>query len=354
MENKKKFIKVANFNLLNLVLPEKMYYDNQKYSIADYEKKITWISQLLQEMNADIVAFQEVFHKEALEEAVRRSGIYNNYEIVVANQTGDLPRVALLSRFPILSHTVYENFPEEAIIEVEEEEGGPKTKLPFKKFSRPVLKAVVEVHKGFGVNCYVAHLKSKRPTEFEGESRDNPVHQALAKSRSLFLRAAESTALRAVMMETLKGKTLPVLAFGDFNDTGLSVTTQIISGDIPHRQLPHDVKKNLWDVLLHHVKDIQSRKSYQDFYYTHIHNGHYESLDHIMVSEELVGENPKNYGRIGYVKLFNDHLIDRTLTDEKPKKWKSDHGIVLTSIELYLDKIERDFKVEENEQINKA
>lgn len=341
MSLRKKRIKIANFNLLNLVLPEKIYYENQKYSKQDYEKKINWIAMMLQEMDADIVAFQEVFDPEALKEAVDKSAIYKNSEIVFGNPTGDLPRVAFLSRFPIRTHKVYEDFPKEALIEVEEEEGGPRTMLPFKKFSRPILKAEIEIHQGFFVNCYNCHLKSKRPLIFEEEDRSNPIHQAKAKSRALFLRAAEATALRSVMMEVLQNEDIPVIAFGDLNDTGLSVTTQIISGEVPHRRLPKEVKKGLWDVLLHHVKDIQARKSYSDFYYTYIHNGHYESLDHIMVSEELVGQNPNHLGRVGYVKIFNDHLIDRTLTNEKVRKWKTDHGLVVTSIELYLDKIEK-------------
>jgi len=347
MDSRKKTIKVANFNLLNLVLPESVYYDNQKYTIQEYEKKINWIALMLQEMNADIVAFQEVFHKEALRAAVEKSGIYNNSEIIIANETGDLPRVAILSRFPIKSYKIFEDFPEESIIEVEEDEGCPRIRLPFKKFSRPVLKAEVEVHKDFFINCYVTHLKSKRPILFEEEKRENPIHSAKATARSLFIRASESTALRAIMMETLQNRNIPVIAFGDLNDSNLSVTTQIISGEVPHRRLPHEVKKGLWDVLLHHVKDIQARKSYHDFYYTYIHNGHYESLDHIMVSEELVGENPNHFGRIGNVNVYNDHLIDRTLTDEKPKKWKTDHGLVLTSIELYFDKMEMSVKREQ-------
>jgi hypothetical protein len=115
----------------------------------------------------------------------------------------------------------------------------------------------------------------------------------------------------------------------------------LVSGEPPMRRLPHEVKRKLWDVILYHVKDIQARNSYQDFYYTHVHNGHHESLDHIMVSEELVEENPNSVGKIGYVKVFNDHLIDDTLTNEKIKKWKSDHGLVVTSIELDNYRIEK-------------
>lgn len=337
---RKKIIRISSFNALNLVLPEHIYYETHKYSYSDYAKKIDWMNYQLSQMNSDIIGFQEIFHKEALEELVQKGGMYKDAEIHVANPTGNLPRVAVLSRFPVEEIKIYEDFPQNAIIDIVNEDTNDKAILPFKKFSRPVLRAKIRVYKGFSIYVYVVHLKSKRPMLHDNEDRDNPMDVAKAKARSLFLRAAEATALRSLLMQTLQNKKLPVVLLGDVNDTGLSVTTKIVSGEPPHRRLPFDVKKRLWDVLLYHVKDIQARKSYSDFYYTHIHNGHFESLDHIMVSEELVAENPKHLAKIGYVTIMNDHLIDRTLTNQKPRRWKSDHGLVTTTVELMLDKID--------------
>ena len=70
-------------------------------------------------------------------------------------------------------------------------------------------------------------------------------------------------------------------------------------------------------------------------YYTHIHNGHHEVLDHIMVSQELVFDNPKGIGGISYAKIFNDHLVDETLGEEKIPEWKSDHGQIVAKVELH-------------------
>jgi predicted extracellular nuclease len=39
--------------------------------------------------------------------------------------------------------------------------------------------------------------------------------------------------------------------------------------------------------LLYNTKDIQARQSSGDFYYSHIYNGHYEGLDHILVSKHF-------------------------------------------------------------------
>lgn len=340
MNMRKKTIKIATFNVLNLVLPEVKYYGKKKYSQNDYDKKIDWISSQLKDMNADIIGFQEVFHGEALQDVIDKSGIYKNGHVILANQTGDQPRVAIVSRFPIADYEIYDNFPEESILDVEKRGAEEKIILPYDKFSRPILRADIKVHEDYIISVYVVHLKSKRPIIHEKESRDNPVHLAKGQARSLIIRASESAALRAVLSETLVKSERPVIVMGDVNDGGQSVTTNMISGESPHRRLPKEIKKNIWDSLLYHVKDLQARRSYHDFYYTHIHNGHYDSLDHIMVSQELVSENPQNIGRIGYVSLYNDHLYDATLSNEKTKNWKSDHGQVAVTIELNLERIE--------------
>jgi len=53
-----------------------------------------------------------------------------------------------------------------------------------------------------------------------------------------------------------------------------------------------------------------------------------------MVSEELVRENPDHIARIGDIRIFNDHLIDETMSNERVEKWKSDHAQVVVSIEM--------------------
>ena len=75
-------------------------------------------------------------------------------------------------------------------------------------------------------------------------------------------------------------------------------------------------------------------EQFWDIYYTHIHNGHFESLDHILVSQEMVRENPNNIGKVVYVRIFNDHIIDETFSDRSVNCWESDHAQVVAVIEL--------------------
>ncbi|MEM6344305.1 MAG: endonuclease/exonuclease/phosphatase family protein [Bacteroidota bacterium] len=323
---KPKIVKVGNFNTYNLVLPEVSYY-RRKYSQKTYQKKCRWIGEQLDRMGTDLVGLQEVFHPKAMQEALYHSNRLKQANLVVADPNEDLlPRVGLATNFPILEYSVIEAFP--AGVDIE------GTAIPIKRFSRPVLRALVELPLGHKVIVYVVHLKSKRPDFYEGEARSDHFALAKAQTRSLIRRAMEATALRGLLLEDLKKNDHPLILLGDVNDSGLAVTTRLLSGEPPHRKYPMDVKKEIWDVLLYQAKDIQARRSFEDYYFTHIHNGHHEALDHILVSQELVEENPNHIGRIGYVKVYNDHLVDETQSDDDLPAWESDHGQVVATLEL--------------------
>lgn len=328
MRDNNQMFKVGTFNLLNLVLPNYYYYGKKVYSDEEFAQKKDWLNLQLGNMGADLVGFQEIFHQEALVQVLRDNPLYNKgkSQLVCARANGERPAVGLVSRFPILDWAAIEDLPEPLEID-----GKP---LPIEKFSRPVLKARVRLNDGLDVVVFVAHLKSKRPVFADDADTDDPLDLAQAQAASLMVRAAEALGLRKLLLAELKGRDCPVILMGDFNDTHTAVTTQLISGEPPFRFLPLSKKLDQWDVLLYHVKDIQARLSYTDTYYTHIHNGHHESLDHIMVSQELVQENPKHVGRVGYVRVFNDHLVDSTLSDERMPFWKSDHAQVVASIEM--------------------
>jgi endonuclease/exonuclease/phosphatase family metal-dependent hydrolase len=277
-------------------------------------------------MEAGVVGFQEVFHEGALRDAVEKSSYLRGAEILLGEQNGSAPRVALATTYPVVDVKSYMLFPETLHIEGLE--------VPVSDFSRPVLEVTVKVLNKLEITFFVVHLKSKRPMIEEGADGKDPMERARGQARSLIRRAAESVALRSILMQKLAKRDHPVVVLGDVNDSGGAVTTRIISGEVPHRRFPREVREKLWDILLYHAQDIQARRSYNDYYFSHIHNGHYEGLDHIMVSQELVADNPAHIGRIGLVRTFNDHLVDGTLSEEDVPLWQSDHGQVVASIEL--------------------
>ena len=323
-----KTVKVGTFNLYNLVLPEVTYYETRQYNLETYNRKTAWISHQLEMMEADIIGFQELFHEEALREAIAATSSYQNSHVIAANPTGEKPAVALCSNLPVLGYKIYDQFPPEAQLDME------GAIVPITDFSRPVLAVDIELQDHLECTVFVVHLKSKRPIFPEDVDKSDPVEKAKGQARALVRRAAEATALRSILMDTLKHRQRPVIVLGDLNDSALAVTTQIVSGDPPWEKLRFTQKEKIWDVLLYSAKDIHARQSYGDFYYTHIYNGHYDSLDHIFVSEELVAQNPDRVGKVSYVSIFNDHLIDETLSDDEVELWKSDHGQVVATIKL--------------------
>jgi hypothetical protein len=323
-------IKVGTFNTYNLVLPGVTYYTNRKYSQEDYDRKVSWMAEQLRRMDAGLVGFQEVFSKAALKDVVSASGIYEGAKVLVAGESDEelRPKTALVSRYPVSGKGSITDFPAEARI------GYDGDVVPIDAFSKPVLWADIRISDNFSAKVMVVHLKSKRPIIPEGADEDDPKVKAHGKARALILRAAESYALRCIIIDMIIGADRPLILIGDVNDAVHAVTSDIIAGSQPWRYLPREKKKEIWDVLLYNVKDIQARRSYRDVYYTHIFDGHYESLDHIFVSEEFYYSNPDHSASVENVVVLNDHLIDETLSSEEVPIWQSDHGQVAAVFEL--------------------
>jgi endonuclease/exonuclease/phosphatase family metal-dependent hydrolase len=320
--------RVGTFNLYNLALPEIPFYNGRRYTPDQYELKIQWIVEQLKRMNADVVGFQEIFHPQALQGALEASGIYGGAEILAEEGDGQQPTAGLVSRFPVVEYGFIPQFPMAARLEIND------MAVPCGCFTRPILYAKVEVREGLEVMILVVHLKSKNPIIERPLDEHDPMQRAIGKAKSLIVRTAEATALRCILLDKLEGNDDPLIVVGDTNDVGTAVTGEIITGSPPWHNLRHQQKLRIWDVLMYNVKDIQARQSYRDAYYTHIHNGHYESLDHILVSQELVHQNPKRLGEVEYVSVLNDHLIDETLSEDKVPVWQSDHGQVVATIRL--------------------
>ncbi|MEB3250699.1 MAG: endonuclease/exonuclease/phosphatase family protein [Cyanobacteriota bacterium] len=322
------YFRVGTFNLCNLALPDREYYPRQAYSAQEYEKKLQWVGQQLDRMRVDVVGFQEVFDRPALDQALQRSPYHRHHAIALAPGFGKGPGVALASGFPILQQRMYDEFPAEGCLDLE------GLAIPVRNFSHPVLAVDLALTEQITCTVVVVHLKSKRPMLSEGGDRTDPVELAKGQARSLIRRAAEATALRFLLMDLLQHRRHPVIVMGDVNDNPTAITTQILSGQPPWESWPFRRKAPVWDVLLHQVKDIQARLGYGDHYYTHIHNGYYDSLDQIMVSEEFVAQNLHRLGRVTYVSVYNDHLVDQTLENQTIEPWQSDHGQVVATIEL--------------------
>lgn len=320
-------LKIGSFNVYNLVRAGEPYYHKPPYSASEFGQKADWIAGQLQRMDAHIVGFQEVFHEDALVEVTGRSGRYDGGTVIAPGADGEGPRVGLATSLTLTgTPEVIEAFPDGFSVSYNQ--------VTVDSFERPVLKATMDLDDTNTITVFVAHLKSKRPKIHDGEDEHDFKTQARGKARSLIIRAAEASALRAILVDELQGNRKPVVVIGDLNDSHYAVTTEIVTGTPPWRFLQPDRKREIWDVLLYDTNQIQARQSLRDVTYSYIYNGVYQTLDHIFVSEQLYRFNPNHIGEVEYLHFLNDHIVDTTLTSGDGGRTESDHGQVVATIRL--------------------
>jgi len=324
---------VATCNLMNLANPGRPFYPQQDpYSAREFERKLDWLGERVQTLNADVLAVQEVWDEAALKGAVHRSGL--RYDFIAApgaeNHDGHsgaqgTPRVGLVSRLKVEQLDSIPHFPAACVVQVPGL--GPHT-----RFERPLLSARLRHKQGQVLQVIVTHLKSKRPKFLQDEfghpleDSDDPAVQTVASLRSLLMRAAEAAALRHVVIEHLHRTSLPLVVLGDFNDSPHSVTTQLIAATA---EVAWD--RAARDVALFNAWEVQGEAALRrDVAYSHIYQGYPEVLDQVLVSEEFLAASRFSVGDVRRVEVFNDHL------HEGRDRTRSDHGFVRALLRLRL------------------
>lgn len=317
---------LATCNTLNLALPARVFYDNQEpFSADEYARKTAWLGAQLQRLNADVVAFQEVWDLAALKEAVQLGRLRYDQVIAPGAELGatGTPRVALATRLELEAVDSIADFAPQHAVEV------PEIGL-HNRFERPILHACLRLRQGPRLHVLACHLKSKRPKYLQNErgevieDRDDPRVTARAALRSLIMRGAEAAALRHLVVDLIQHTRDPLVLMGDLNDTPHSVTTQMISATAA---IAYD--RQARDTALFHAYDVQSEAALRrDVAYSHVFQGWPDTLDQIWVSEEFVASSRFAIGDVRRVEYFNDHL------HEGRDRTRSDHGFVRALLRL--------------------
>jgi endonuclease/exonuclease/phosphatase family metal-dependent hydrolase len=331
---------VATFNLENLITADKPIYNGSepRYTQAQYIGKTNWVRQQLLKMDADIIGFQEVFEEEALRDCLKGTRM-EDWHLALAEPCGALPVNGILSRFPIVHSEIIRNIPFSFEF-FDDKAMSPETThihIPIEKFSRGVLRADIALTPEKTLTVMVAHLKSKRPTMPEGSDRDTASYAELAQGsvRGLIRRAIEACGVRALLSDAINANPAqPIVLMGDLNDADSAVTNQVILGEPPFRALDEEQKIAKWQHVFVNTKDVQARKSIESFHYTYVHNGRYESIDNVFVSNHFADRNPQKCGRVIDVRAYNDHVIDSTVSMDRKPREVTDHGQVVVNMEL--------------------
>jgi predicted extracellular nuclease len=319
-------IRFATFNVCNLSQPGAQLYENLAPLTPDeYAAKVEWTAQQLDQLDADVIGLQEIFSMAALRDVLAHSRRYRDATLAGFEPPPDpltgaarlTPEVALISRLPLAAPpTAYLVFPDGVTL--------PAGSRDADRFARAPLHAQVQLPDGRVADVIVVHLKSKRPDYRSGDSGDDPMLYAQANLRSLIRRGTEAVALRALLSEMNRAGRRPRIVLGDFNDTADAVTTTIVMGSGAVGEPGEELNGRLFD-----CNQIQlGRDHLREVGYTNIHEGHYMTIDHVLVSEEFNPASRHAVGEVVDVTYLNDHLLQH-----KPEA--SDHGQVLVRLRLF-------------------
>lgn len=331
----RKDISIANFNLLNLNLPGRPIYDRDGWTQAEYDAKLGFSERILDDIDADIVGFQECWNAEALAEILDRPALRGRYDLVA--RTTDPPgiQVALAVRKGMLRSEPdwIEDLPPDArFVDLKEaRDARESVSVTIGRFSRPLLRVLVNKARGTpDILVYVAHLKSKGPTTLRRDA-DNPVlrnHSFIARSVvSHVRRMVEAGAFRAILNSEMDGNDRPVVVLGDLNDGTTAVSTELLTGNPGYRFFAKSTAGRKSDLGLYTVEKLQQLRSFRHVYYTYVFRNQMESLDHILVSDSFYDHSAIRKWSFREMRVLNDHL---TATDgERSRLGYNDHGIIV-------------------------
>jgi len=342
----------ATFNLFNLQVPGKLTYANRPL-FADnhdgrnaYHQKVTWTARQIRRLDAEVIAFQELWAQQALIDVFEEARLRDDYDIAMRDAPGrGRPQVALAVRkdrhgeSQLLDGWEWiDTFPDNFNFDRLRERDGAEEEITvtINNFSRPVLHATIQPEgrspKPPKVSIYVTHLKSKRPARLSFAAPKAAALEHYAKiTRSAVAhirRVMEAAAMRAMLDAVMKSEDddaiSPVVVLGDLNDDTMSVTNELLSDQPSYRMVEKSRAGRSSDKGLYSAERLQQYRSARHTAYTHIYRHKRESLDHILVSEEFYDHSRKRRWSFRELEVYNDHLNRETFDEQGA----SDHGQV--------------------------
>lgn len=335
----------ASFNLYNLQQPGLgMRQGAAPYTAEHYEARLAWATAVLHQLDADVVAFQELWSAQALRELFERAGLADAYELQFIGDTWYDIAVAAAVRKPwrVTATTLHKTFPEDfrlvkrghGDVGAQADRTDDDIDVRITMFSRTVLELVIArdgVDDVPPVHVLCAHLKSKLATRLDPvEARLDslkPHSQALGAALSTIRRTAEAAALRMILTRLTKDDDRRAVALvGDLNDGAHSNTLAILSAQPRFRRQHKSRVGETSDAGLYPVSFLQQLSDFQDVAYTHVHEGVREQLDHVLVSEQFYDHSRERRWSFREQVIWNDHLnLDEPVGPSRPT---TDHGIV--------------------------
>ena len=279
----------------------------QNFALSDpvFADKIDFLATVLQALDPDVIALQEILDQAALQLLATRLG----YQTFAAAPDSRGNRVAFLTRVAPVSppqQILQFHLPPGVVINDFDDSGNVQA---VAQFPRPALQITV-MNNGRQVDVITAHLKSKLLTFGDNFSTNDEALRARTAFFALERRSAEAVGVRAQVTATLAaGRDGIVL--GDLNDGTEAATTQLLYGP-PGSQPrgPEDATQVSGAFQRADAQDGQrlfnvTKLVPEPIRWSRRFNGQNELLDHILASQGLM---PRLLGlrQVPAVSIYNE------------------------------------------------
>ena len=321
-------IKLGTFNLFQFVEPPYAWYTKKdRFNEEQWFEKTAWIKSQILKMDCDVIGFQEVFSRDALERLVKELG-FEYFETVdvpkIQKKTYLSTTVAIASKYPITKmQRVKVNIPSFEKHDFVGHYG----------FARVPIKATITLPDKTELVVYVCHLKSNRLNEFEYRFKEE--HDLKHKKESVVkaLKGTKATSLQhrlceasSLFMNMKRVKNKPIVLLGDFNDKEFSLAIEALSNPKYHDEeseeglLLQDASYGYNEVIHNPHPEAKEPERKPTSYFL----GKGNVLDYIMIS---------NHFEVTNYTVLDEHLLEHG----NDLLLQSDHAQVVCELTLKED-----------------
>lgn len=334
-------IKVATWNLYQFAKPGTYWYDEEEdndYEPDQWASKLSWITKMVQDLDADIIGFQEIFSVSEFKQHFKSLG----YEHVAVADTPAVspenenifvgPVTGIASRFPFVGEPTALEFPEEL-------RQSTQIQSDF-DFRRKITRAVIDVPDIGEIVVYVCHFKSKGTfvdgdeiAEFDGwkaRFREHLRSRAINDADQIVRRSAEAAGVYlAAMKELDEDNSKPLIVVGDMNDNPQSPTLRMLTQQEWIDNIARKKRSNIesasdraWNFTwqIYDAYGLLPSQNSASRPVTHAGGWNYpaETLDYVFVTNVLNPKNPKHIAAVTDIRVHSEHFenLNKLLTTD--------------------------------------
>ncbi len=329
-----KQIKIGSFNLFQYVAPPFSFYTKkEKFDKTQWEEKQDWIKKQIQNMDCDIIGFQEVFSQKELKKLCEDLGFKYFVSVDTPKINKQNPNVYMTTTVALAS--------KHEILEVQKVNPHIKSlgKHMFKgyfEFSRKPIKALIKVN-NINMTIYVNHFKSNRLNEFEYIFQKNSTLKEKKEKVKKALEKNYSPALKQRLCETsslyhdIKRCETPTVLICDLNDKEFSLSIDALTNRAYHENM----KANSFLLYDSYYINTQKEKNphpekVKQRIPTSYYTGKGNVLDYIFVSKHFNNKLKGNIAKVTSYEVIDEHLQK----NPNGSLLQSDHAQIVCEIEF--------------------